>query len=151
MTDKPMLDIEFDKESLVSLFGSLRAMDSAASRAFTAATRRSLKAVEEAQVKSYTLTLRPARPEKSKYRRTFDLKRSSRTQMVSTKTPVVEGNWWSEGVDYARYVIGEPEQQAAIHAGRWKSLTDVRREVEPIHAENVNEELEKQLTRVWSK
>lgn len=91
------------------------------------AVDKTLDTIEKAQILAYTSSSNPSQPSGSTYTRTFTLQASSFREITRRRWPV-EGKWWSEGVDYARYVIGTPQQQAAIHAGRWKDLNEVARE-----------------------
>ena len=107
-----------------------------------------LDEVELTQIQGYTLNSMPDPPSKagakkrgkggrfvkadrvfSTYRRTFDLRRSSRRQINSVTNFGVEAKWHTE-LDYAPFVLGTKSQQAKIHEGRWKSTEEVSAAVE---------------------
>lgn len=90
-----------------------------------------LQMTAQAQALSYTATANPAPPSGSTYRRTFDLREASETQKLSSRLPVVSGEWIANEAKarYAKYVIGSLADQARIHQGRWKSLEEVTQEI----------------------
>lgn len=107
---------------------------------------KTLDVIEAEQIKAYTSSSNPPQPSGSEYVRTFDLQRSSKTRKpknVRNRKSVVEGQWWSEGVDYAQLVLGTKSQQASIHAGRWKSLEDVAETADKALSKFMGEELQK--------
>lgn len=109
-----------------------------------------LKFIEEAQILAYTQDARPRKPAGSRYRRTFRLRRSSRTSQPGTKLPELRGKWEAR-IDYASDVLGPRNQQKAIHRGRWKSLEDVQSEAEevwPNIAEERLKEVDEKLRRI---
>lgn len=115
-------------------------------RASVTAVKKTLDAIENAQIKTYTNSAKPAQPSGSTYVRTFRLKGSSKRKNprnVKNRSSAVEGVWWSEGVDYASLVIGTRQQQAGVHAGRWKSLETVADEGQKALARFMGEEIQK--------
>lgn len=88
--------------------------------------------VEQTQILKYTADAFPAQPPGSDYERTFTLQRASKKRKTRTALPRIEAEWFVDEVtaDYGDVVLGETEDQAPIHRGRWKSLEEVAREVE---------------------
>jgi hypothetical protein len=81
--------------------------------------------IENSQIKAYTANARPSLPEGSDYIRTFELQESSEKIHQSS---ALEGVWKSD-LDHAKYVIGQENEQAPIHQGRWKSIEVVESEL----------------------
>lgn len=88
-----------------------------------------LDEIELTQIQAYTLSSMPSQPSGATYRRTFDLRRSSRREINSITNFGIDANWHTE-LDYAPFVLGSKSQQAKIHKGRWKSTEEVSALVE---------------------
>jgi len=122
------------------LFRLLRQMPDQIDRATTRAIDRTLTVIERAQILKYTAGSHPSQPPNTKYIRTFRLQRSSMRAITRIRNPV-EGRWWSD-LDYAKYVIGERQDQAAIHAGRWMNLEEVTKEAAQALSRFINAEID---------
>ncbi len=86
------------------------------------AMRQILKDTLNIQIKSYRANKNPPKPEGSKYRRTFKMRRSGKKKTTSTKLELYEGEVFTDGsAIYDEIVIGPESKQAGIHIGRWKS------------------------------
>lgn len=113
--------------------GQIRAITQAEAQALekelNEATDELLKLI--AQAHFYTATGNPSQPAGSTYNRTFDLRDAGETKIISSRLPVISGQWQvnESKARYARYVIGSRADQAAIHQGRWKSLEEVTQEI----------------------
>jgi len=84
-------------------------------------TERLLDKVEEATlVRKYTQNSNPSKPPGSTYIRKFILQSSSSKAITKSNLPI-EGTWIARA-RYASFVVGEADQQAAIHKGRWPAL-----------------------------
>lgn len=88
-----------------------------------------LTVIEDAQIKAYTKGDKPGLPAGSTYDRTFDLRDSSQRKIVTFTGSEFEAMWYTD-LSYAPFVIGQLEDQAAIHRGRWKPLEEVKQEAE---------------------
>lgn len=69
----------------------------------------------------------PAKPPGSKYVRTYRLKNSWKKKKVTGLGYSVEADPVQKGRHYGKYVVGNAygEQQAGVHAGRWKLFYEV--------------------------
>lgn len=103
-----------------------------------------LKAIEEIQILKYTTSSNPAA---LRYRRTFTLRRSSKTKAQGNKLPDVGGVWWADEsiAPYAEEVIGPSGSQAGIHRGRWLSLEQISAEAEQLAPDIYEEALKNEV------
>ena len=83
-----------------------------------------LDETENIQIVSYTADAKPTKPPGSSYIRTFELKESSRTEIINRTKRTIEGRWYTD-FGSAKFVIGTVGEQANIHRGRWKSTEEV--------------------------
>ena len=88
-----------------------------------------LGAIANEQALAYTATSNPPALD---YERTLALQRASKTRETSNDLPEISGEWYIDSslVDYGEYVLGEEDQQAEIHQGRWKSAGQVTEAVD---------------------
>lgn len=126
MTEGPQIRFEIDEKSLADF---QRATEKQIEQAAAMTVFALAQLVgDKSLLTQYTQNSKPAKPTGSTYIRTFNLQRSSQTRLVRDTMPV-EASWEAK-TEYASYVIGKTDQQAAIHSGRWPNLEYTIKEVE---------------------
>lgn len=141
-----MLTVTIETDPLV--IGNLvRKFPQETEHALQIARDKLLDAIELIQIHKYLSDSFPPLPSGSNYRRTFTLRRSSKTRRAGDKLPDIGGVWWADEsiAPYAEEVIGPTSRQRRIHRGRWLSLEEISAEAEQIAGPLVEETLQNEM------